>query len=137
MCEKDLLKTYQTHIRPVVEVNSVVIHSMLSAEQSESLERQQSMALSIIYGPGLSAAKMRAKAGIERLQDRRRSACESFVRKALNSERFKDWFQERPVPVYGRRDNKRYNRYVEENARTDRRRNSPKFFLRRLANEIC
>ena len=61
MSEKDMLTAYKTHIRPVVESNSVIIQSMMSAEQSEILERQQTLALRMIYGPGISARKMRER----------------------------------------------------------------------------
>jgi hypothetical protein len=136
MSEKDMISAYKTHVRPIVETNSVIIHSMATAEQSETLERQQTLALRIIYGPGLSARKMRERAGVERLEERRREACMSFVRKNLESDRFGGWFQKRPQKAYGERKNTNYRPYKEEHARTDRRYNSPIFYYRRLANEM-
>ena len=134
MSTSDLVLTYKTHIRPVVEVNSVIIQPMISAELSESLERQQSLALSIIFGGGISAEKMRIKADVERLEDRRREACIKFVKKTLDSPRFGHWYTKRPDPAYVRRASLQYKRYHEHYARTDRRWNTPKYYFRRIAN---
>ena len=136
MSQDKLLATYLTHVRPLAECNSVVLQPLMTAEQSESLERQQSLALAIIYGPGLSAARMREMANIPRLETRREETCKKFVRKALDSNRFKHWFPTRPEPRYQRRESQNYKKYVEYYARTDRRRSTPKFYLRRLANGL-
>jgi hypothetical protein len=136
LSEKDMLLAYKTHIRPVVESNSVIVQPLITAEQSELLERQQTLALKIIYGPGLSAEKLRKRAGVERLEVRRIEACRTFVRKNLGNERTKQWFTERPEPLRGRRSNAEYRPYIEERARTDRRFNSPIFYYRRIANDL-
>jgi hypothetical protein len=136
MSEAELIKIYTTRVRPAVEANAVVLYSMLSAEQSEMLERMQTLALRNIYGPGLSAAKMRTKAGVERLEVRREKMAEKFVKKTMENPRFAHWFVERREPVFARRSEGAYRKYEEKNARTDRRFNSPLFALRRLANKM-
>jgi hypothetical protein len=75
-------------------------------------------------------------AGVERLETRRINACKKFVEKQLKSERYSEWFKERPVPLRGNRRGIPYRIYEEEIARTDRRMNSPIFYYRRLANEM-
>ena len=44
---------------------------MISQEQSDLLERQQAQSLKNIYGLGLSASKMRDRAGLRTLSERR------------------------------------------------------------------
>ena len=63
----DLVQVYKTTIRPSAEYASPAWHSMITACQSESLERQQNQAMKNIYGVGLSARKMREKSGLQQL----------------------------------------------------------------------
>ena len=86
--EKELVHVYVTTIRPVAEYASVIMHPMMNLEQSRILERQQSKALQFIYGVGISARKMRLKAGIKTLAERQFDACKNFAEKALDSDRF-------------------------------------------------
>ena len=48
--EKDLCRAFTTYLRPVLEYSSVAIHSMLTQEQSDLIDRQQARALKIVYG---------------------------------------------------------------------------------------
>ena len=129
-----LVRTYACLIRPVVEYASPAWHGSITLEQSEHLERQQSQALKNIYGVGLSASKMRAKANIPTLWSRREAAGLKFIKKCVNNERCTAWFRERDRAVYSRRPNTRYPTYHENTARTDRYRNSPKNYLIRQLN---
>ena len=133
---KELIKIYITYVRPVAEALSVILQPMINVEQSELLERQQTMALGIIFGPGISAREMRKLAGIERLEARRIEACEKFTKKCIQSPRFSHWFKERRAPLYERRSSLGYRKYEEELARTNRRWNTPLFYYRRLANKL-
>ena len=81
----DLISIYTSYMRPLVEYVSVVWHSMLTAEQSAFLEKQQTLALRNIFGYRPSAAKMRSLAGIDLLQTRRVEACKIFANKALSN----------------------------------------------------
>ena len=69
---------------------------MITAGQSEQLERQQNQALKNIYGLDISSQKMRDRAGIDRLETRRRNALKKFALKNASSARFKSWFVEKP-----------------------------------------
>ena len=127
---------YKTRIRPAVEMNAPVMFAMMNAEQSEKLERQQVNALRCIFGYGISAQKMRERAGVELLLVRRRAMAENFARKTVKSDRFKDWYPLREGIGNERRRGTDHRKFKEEYARTDRRRNSPLFVLRRLANSL-
>ena len=98
---EELVKTYCSHVRPVAEYAAVSWTSLITKEQSDSLEQQQSQALKNIYGLGISARKMREMAGIKTLQERREAAAIKFARKNAASERFSHWFKERkPCLLY-------------------------------------
>ena len=58
-------------LRPVVDYGCVVYHSSLMDAQDELLERLQNHALKTIYGPGISAKKMRELSGLPTLRERR------------------------------------------------------------------
>ena len=131
----DLVQVYKTLIRPTAEYLAPVWSPMITAEQSEMLERQQVQVLKNIFGPTLSANKLRQAANIERLIIRRKKLCLNFAQKCLTNPRSSHWFQERPAAMYSRRKNKNYPKYAEHIVRTDRHRNSPKNYMRRILNE--
>ena len=133
--EDKLIHAYKTLIRPSVEYLAPVWSPMITAEQAELLERQQVQALKNIYGPGLSANKMRVKACVDRLSTRRKTLCLSFATKAVSNPRSSHWFKPREKPLYARREGVTCPIYREHAARTDRHKNSPKNNLIRLLNE--
>ena len=91
--DEELIKVYTTIIRPVAEYASVAYHSSLSDEQDEAIEKLQNIALKIIYGPGLSARKMRAMSGLPTLRARREALCLKFAEKCAAMPLFEDWFK--------------------------------------------
>ena len=90
--EDKLVKAYKCLIRPTVKYASPSWHPMLTATQAALLEKQQSQALKNIYGVGISANKMRIKAGIETLASRREKAAVKFAKKNLTNPRCQEWF---------------------------------------------
>ena len=130
----ELIKVYKTCIRPCAEYASVVLHPMMTAEQSDMLESQQTQALRNIYGFGVSAARMRAKSGLETLRARRVNACTRFAGSLTKSPRFSHWVERRQVSNYPRRGAAVYGDYIERPAKTDRCYNSPLYYYRRLLN---
>jgi hypothetical protein len=127
--EEELLKVYCSILRSVVEYCSVVYGPMMSAEQSENIERVQSQALKCIYGFEFSYRELLEKTGLEKLKDRRESAIIKFAKKCVAG-KFAHWF-----PL------ERKNRatrapllYKEQYARCDRLKNSPIFYMRRALN---
>ena len=67
LTEEGLINTYKTLIRPLVEYVSPVWHPIINASQSVAIERQQTQALMNIYGPNMSARKMRNKVDLKTL----------------------------------------------------------------------
>ena len=135
LSETDLVKTYKCLIRPTAEYALPAWHSLLTAAQSAEIERQQSQSLKNIFGPGISAFKMRQKAGLETLFKRRETMAKKFALKPLANPRTTGWFQKRKRPKYSRRNSVNYPKYREETAHTDRHRNSLKNYLIRRLNE--
>ena len=134
--QEKLVKTYAALIRPTVEYASPVWHSSLTATQSALLEKQQSQALKNIFGPELSAAKLRKKANIDLLCKRREEAVKKFTRKCLTNQRCQSWFVQRNVSVYPRRATVAYPSFREAPARTDRHRNNLMNYIVRKLNEV-
>ena len=131
----DLIEAYKSTIRPTAEYACPAWHSLLTVGQSEHLERQQTQALKNIFGVGLSAKKMRVKSGLERLWIRREQACVNFSQKNIENPRCAGWFERRPAPLYSRRPGATYRTFKEPTSRTDRHRNSPINYARRLLNQ--
>ena len=104
---------------------------MLNLEQTQYIEKQQIRALKNIYGNEYSQRRLLEMSGLDTLHRRRELACQRFAEKTANNPRFSKHFvkkRERP----GARENARF---VEQNARTDRRKNSPYFYYRRILNQ--
>ena len=130
---EELIQVYKTMLRPVAEYACVVFHSSLTDDQDERLERLQNHALKAIFGPGISARRMRGLADLDTLRKRREEITEKFAKKCLSNPRFAHWF---PV-IEGRtslRHCKHREVFLEEKARCERLRNSPLFYFRRILN---
>ena len=75
LSEERLIKAYKAFIRPTAEYVAPAWHStIITAEQTTELERQQSQSLKNIYSFGINVRRMREKANIELLSTRRRRA---------------------------------------------------------------
>ena len=111
---------------------AAVYHSQLTDEQDEMLEHLQSHALRLIFGPGISAGKMRDMAALPTLRTRRIELCDKLAAKAAVSERFSHWFPVKRHPQSTRAS--AAPTYKETFARCDRLRNSPLHFMRRRLN---
>ena len=82
--EDELARVYQTIMLPVADYCVAVYHPMLTDEQDQIIERLQSQALKIIYGPYLSYAEMRRRADATTLRERRIGICDKFAKKCLD-----------------------------------------------------
>ena len=133
MGDGDLCRAYTTYLRPVFEYGSVPIHSMLTIDQSETIDRQQIRALKLIYGFDKSTDQVLELSGLDRLSLRRGKAVDRFALKLVNSDRFEHLFPERPSAQCRSRGSRKYE---EQNARTERLFNSPIFYMRRRLNEL-
>ena len=130
-----LYKLYCTYVRPVIEVNCVVYHSMLSKTQVKDLEKLQKKAIRISFGKFTCYKDAMKRWGLESLEERRVRAVRRFTAKTLaNNPRFADkWFSRREEVEIGLR-NRRL--FIERKARTERYKNSPLLHLQRTANDI-
>ena len=109
-----LVRVYSSLIRPAIKYPSSVYHSLLSAENSESIERLQRMALKNVYGI------------------RREESLLAFEKREESSEKFCDhWFKKKEPSTYALR---RENKFVEEFALRDRLRNAPIYTMRKILN---
>ena len=128
--DEELVKVYTSSIRPLAEYCCPAFHSMMTDEQDQLLENAQVGALRAIFGYGLSARRLRQKANIDTLRQRRIDLTDRFARKALNSERFAHWFPRNQ----GGRSVRNRDEFQEFFAKTDRLRNSPLYYMRRRLN---
>ena len=78
----------------------------------------------------MSYKKMREKAGVTTLIERREKLCDQFAAKCVKSARFASWF---PLKVASRA-TRGGEKYLEKLARYDRLRNSPLYYMRRRLN---
>ena len=126
--QQELVKFYCGAIQPVAEYATPAFHPMIPGYLAAALERQQTQALKNIYGRDISAQEMRRRACVETLHKRRERATLKFAEKAAKDPRFARWF-----PLRGRTANTRSRRpYLETVSRTDRNKNSPVNYMRRI-----
>ena len=129
--ESELLEVYKFYIRLTIEYSSPIYHSMLTQEQQIYIERQQFFPHKNIYGFVYSHRQLLEMSRLSTLLARREAACLKFAKKTEQNPRFAHWFLKKNA----RTGRKRYQEYIEMQARTDRRRNSPVFSYRRLLNK--
>ena len=129
----ELVKVYKSMIRPIAEYACPVFHSGLTDAQDEELDRLQNQALMAIYGPRISARRMRDLSGLESLRARRITICDKFAGKCLANPRFQHWFPLKTTRS-SMRTSKVTEKFKEEKARCDRLFNSPIFYFRRRLN---
>ena len=129
--EEELVMVYKSNLLPVFDYCCPVYHSLLTDIQDQALEAAQVGALRGIFGYGLSARKLREKAGISTLRQRRIELTDKFAVKCAASERFAAWFPIREGRSSGRNAGLKYR---EDFAKCDRLRNSPLFYMRRRLN---
>ena len=75
-------------MRPVLEVNAVVYHPMLSDIQTEALERMKKQVFRLCFGIETSYARLLEEFQLETLAARRTRAVRRFVAKAMANDRF-------------------------------------------------
>ena len=130
--QTELVKVYKTMIRPVADYGSVVYHSSLTDEQDEALENLQTHALKCIFGP-MSGRKLRERAGVSTLRERREEQCDKFALKLTKNPLFEQYFPLKTTRA-SRRSSVSSEKYLEKKARCDRLMNSPFYYFRRRLN---
>ena len=127
---EELVKVYKTNLRSALEFASVVYGPLLTADQSEDLERLQRQCLKIIYGFEKSYQEILDITGLEKLEARREAAIIKFAQKCLNGS-YGHWFPQNPP---GR--TRKQLKFREDFARCDRLRKTPIYHMRRVMNEL-
>ena len=128
--EGELVRVYKSNLRPIADYCAPAYHSLLTDAQDQQLESSQVGALRAIFGYGLSARKLREKAGLETLRERRIQLTDKFARNASVNPRFCHWFPR----TEGRRSGRNSETYREFFAKCDRLKNSPLYYMRRRLN---
>ena len=128
--QEDLVKVYCSLLLPIADYCGPAYHSMTTDIHDQELEGAQTEALRAIYGYGQSARKLRQRAGVDTLRERRIAATDKFASKCLNSPRFCTWF---PLKT-GRVSTRTGEKYQEFFAKSERLKNSPLYYMRRRLN---
>ena len=131
--DQDVCGAYVTYLRPILEYGSVPIHSILTKEQSDLLDKQQVRALKIVFGFDKSSSQVLTMSGLVPLSERRSKAVDRFALKLVESDRFQHLFPRLPE---GRGRSRLSLKYLESHARTQRLYNSPIFYMRRRLNAL-
>ena len=74
-----LFRLYTVLVRPIIETNSVVYHSMLTSGQASDIEKLQKKILRLCYGNFTSYAAILEEKLIDTLENRRRKAIAKFT----------------------------------------------------------
>ena len=130
-----LYRIYSVLVRPVLEANCVIFHPMLTATQSNSIERLQKQVFRLCFGTRRSYGELLHSLNLDTLAARRDKAIKKFVTKALANPRFSGrWFVRREEVGTEIR---RRRPYVENRARTERYKKSPLVYMQKIANDLA
>ena len=131
---EDLLKTYLTMIRPILDYTAPTYHTQLSKQQANELEAFQAVAMKIVFGQTVSYRTVIENGRITTLHQRREELFKKFTMKARNNENFNyKWF---PLNEDVNYELRARNVYLEEFPRTERMMKSPIFKMRKLLNSL-
>ena len=134
MKEDDLLVTYKASMRPSIEFGAAAYHSLLTAEQSESIERLQMRSMKIVFGDRVSYRTVIESNKVQTLETRRCEKVRSFATKAFANERFRnEWF---PLNHDLDHDLRRREKFYIPRFRTERGFKSPIIAFRRILNDM-
>ena len=128
----DLLNTFNTFIRPVLEFAAPTYHPMLTLEMLDEIEGIQKRASKLIFGWNTHYDEIIESGKMELLDNGREKLTVNFARKTAKQERFTDWFEEKKYNGLNLRHEKKYE---EKFARTERLKKSPLYHMRRKLNE--
>ena len=134
MSQEDLLLTYKSVLRPIIEFASPTYGPMLTEEMSTNIEQLQLRAMKIVYGNCVSYRTVLNMTNVELLSTRREKAIERFAVKTSLNPRFSNrWF---PLNENIHHDIRHPKRYREFNCKTSRLYNSPLYHMRRVLNNL-
>ena len=121
-------------LRPVIESNSVVYHSMLNRSQANDIEKLQKKVLRLCYGNFMSHPNLCEEKSVETMEERRSNAIRKFTSNVMKNDRFANkWLVRREEVHVNLRDRRPL---IENAARTSRYLNSPLLFIQKTANDL-
>lgn len=91
---------------------------MLTAQQSEKIERMQRLILKIIYGTDITYREALDQSGIQRLEERRSDIIRKFAQKTVCNPRYDHWFTRQGKKPH---DLRKQNIFYEERTNTEQR----------------
>ena len=133
MSKADLIKVYNTVVRPCAEYCSVVYNTLIPKYISEKLEGMQKRAYKIRHGNNINYEGKVNNKEIETLRERREKHSLQFALKNKDTLRFGHWFPREPMTRNVRESTHR--KYKEARAKTERTRNNPLQHMIRLLNK--
>ena len=132
MESEDLIKIFNSVIRPTLEYACPTYHPMLNNEMTAEIERVQKQACKIIYGFDCDYERLINNNKIETLASRREKLTLNFAEKTQKNPRFAHWF---PLRTHEGPELRRNLKVEETYARTERLRRSPVHYMRRALNK--
>ena len=97
-----LVKTYTTYIRPLLEYCAPLFHAGLTAKQASQLEKVQKRALKLIGGFDLSYKQLLEALKLESLADRREKLCLRLAKQMLQSANHRSLFPPQRGAISGK-----------------------------------
>ena len=133
---QDLIDVYILYIRSILEYCSVVWHSTLTAEQSNSIENVQKLCMKIILGPDYKGyVNSLEKCGLETLESRREAKCLKFGLKCLLHPIHSKLFPVNPHILSENNSHPNREHFTVNWARTDSYRMSAVPYIQRMLNK--
>ena len=128
-----LYRLYAALVRPVLEANSVVFHSMLTRNQCKELERLQKHAVKLCFGFNHHYEEILQEHNLSTLEQRRVKALQKFTTAAMANPRYAGWFIRRPSVDQDLRNRRPF---VQKRAKTERYKSSPLLHIQKIANDL-
>ena len=137
--ESEMVDVYSKQVRSILEMAVPVWQAGLTKYESIQIERVQRSAFHIILGEGyVNYQEALEKLNCDKLSERRIKLCETFARKLVKHNQFKNWFNEKSDKIINMntRSKKAKVKYQEVLTRTERYLKSPIPYLTSILNSM-
>ena len=133
-----MVDVYSKQVRSILEIAVPVWQGGLTKYESNQIERVQRSAFHIILGEGyVSYQEALKKLNCDKLSDRRIKLCETFAKKLVKHNQFKNWFNEKSDKKTNNTRSKKVKvKYQEVVTRTERYHKSPIPYLTNILNSM-
>ena len=137
--ESEMVDVYSKQVRSILEMAVPVWQAGLTKYESIQIERVQRSAFHIILGEGyVNYQEALEKLNCDKLSERRIKLCETFARKLVKHNQFKNWFNAKSDKInnMNTRSKKAKVKYQEVLTRTERYHKSPIPYLTSILNSM-